>query len=138
MSPSLDWAKAAAVLSVIYAGANVYQSWSRFEETRDKAAEFAAVAAGGGGPLRLTRAVFYLGAPLLYLWSLLAAGLPAAFLAAAGVKFWISSLLGLRTEHRLIRGEEYRAVDHRRARVDALANIALAGVAIALLLRRWT
>jgi hypothetical protein len=137
MTPSLDWAKAAAVLSVIYAGANVYQCWARFADTRDKAAEFAAVAAGGGGPLRFTRALFYLGAPLLYLWSLLAAGLPSVFLAAAGLKFWISSLLGLRTEHRLIRGEEYRAADHRAARVDAAANILLACVAVALLLRRW-
>jgi hypothetical protein len=59
-------------------------------------------------------------------------------LIAAGLKFWISSLLGLRTEHRLIRGEEYRAGDHRSARVDAAANIALASVAVALLLRRWT
>jgi len=138
MNPSLAWAQTAAVLSVIYAGANVYQLWARFAETRDKAAEFASVAAGGGGPLRFTRAVFYLGAPLLYLWSLLAAGLPAAFLLAAGLKFWVSSFLGLRTEHRLIRGEEYRSADHRSARIDAFANIVLAVVAVALLLRRWT
>jgi hypothetical protein len=138
MMGTLGWAKAAAVLSVIYGGVNVYQFWAGFAETRAKAAEFAAIASGGGGPLRFTRAVFYLAAPLLYLWSLLSAGLPVWFLAVAGAKFWATSILGLRTEHRLIRGEEYRLADHRAARLDAASNFLLAVVAILLILRRWT
>jgi len=138
MTPSLEWAKAAAVLSVLYGGANVYPLWARFEDTRAKAAEFAVIASGGGGPVRVTRAVLYLFAPLAYLWSLLAAGLHPAFLAVAGIKFWVSSLLGLRTEHRLLRGAEYRVADHRASRLDAVSNIVLAAAAVALLLRSWT
>jgi hypothetical protein len=82
----------------------------------------------------VVRALFYLGAPLAYLAALLASGLPAAFLAVAGVKFWVSAIFGLATEQRLLRGEEYRVRDHRFSRIDALLNLALAGTAVFFLL----
>jgi hypothetical protein len=136
---SLEYAKAAAVLSVVYAGANLFPIWARFEEVRKKAAQFALIAAGalGTGRLRLVRALFYLVAPLIYLWSMMSAGLPVAFLAVAGAKFWLSSLLGLRTEQRLLRGEEYRPRDHALSRLDALANVGLAAAAVWLIFARW-
>lgn len=139
MHGTLDYAKIAAVLSVLYAGVNVYPLWARFEDVRDKAVQFAAVAAGaaGSGRLRAVRALFYLAAPLAYLWTLMGAGLRVPFLALAGVKFWFSALLGLRTEQRLLRGGEYRARDHAWSRGDALANLCLAAAAVWLVLRRW-
>jgi len=137
---TLDYAKAASVLSVVYAGANVYPLWARFEDVRRKAVQFAVIAAGAGGSgrLRFIRALFYLIAPLVYLWTLMESGLPVVFLAVAGAKFWVSSLLGLRTEQRLMRGEEYRMRDHVFSRLDALANVLLALGAILLVFRRWT
>jgi hypothetical protein len=137
---SVEYAKAAAVLSVVYAGANVLPLWARFEDVRDKAVQFAVIAAGAGGSgrLRFIRALFYLAAPLVYLWVLMNAGLPVIFLAVAGAKFWLSSLLGLRVEQRLLRGEEYRPRDHLWSRVDAFANVALAVVAVLLVLQRWS
>jgi hypothetical protein len=139
MSGSLEYAKAAAVLSVVYAGANVYPLWARFEDVRAKAVQFAVIAAGnaGSGRLRVVRALFYLAAPLVYLWTLMGAGLPVLFLAVAGAKFWISSLLGLRTEQRLLRGGEYRPRDHAWSRADALANAGLAVAAVLLVFKRW-
>ena len=139
MAGSLEYAKAASVLSVVYAGANVYPLWARFEDVRQKAVQFAVIAAGatGSGRLRLVRALFYLAAPLAYLWTLMGAGLPVVFLAGAGAKFWLSSLLGLRTEQRLLRGEDYRARDHAWSRADALANLALAVGAVLLVFKRW-
>jgi hypothetical protein len=136
---SIEYAKAAAVLSVIYAGANVMPLWARFEDVREKAVQFAVIAAGAGGSgrLRLIRGLFYLGAPLLYLWVLMNAGLPVVFLAAAGAKFWFSSLLGLRVEQRLLSGGEYRTRDHIWSRIDAFANLALAALAVVLVFRRW-
>ena len=137
---SVEYAKAAAVLSVLYAGANVLPVWARFNDVREKAVQFAVIAAGAGGSgrLRFIRALFYLAAPLVYLWTLMEAGLPVVFLAVAGAKFWLSSLLGLRTEQRLLRGEEYRLRDHRWARADAVLNLALAAFAVGLILRRWS
>jgi hypothetical protein len=139
MIGSIGYAKAAAVLSVVYAGTNVIPLWARFEDVRAKALQFAVIAAGAGGSsrLRLVRALFYLGAPLVYLWALMEAGLPLIFLTAAGVKFWLSSLLGLRTEQRLLRGGEYRLRDHTWSRVDAFANLALAAAAVFLVFKRW-
>ena len=136
---SVEYAKAAAVLSVLYAGANVLPLWARFEDVREKAVQFAVIAAGAGGTgrLRFIRGLFYLAAPLAYLWCLMGAGLPVIFLALAGAKFWLSSLLGLRVEQRLLRGEEYRPRDHVWSKIDALANVLLAGVAVLLVLRRW-
>jgi hypothetical protein len=140
MIASLAYAKAASVLSVLYAGANVYPLWARFRDVREKALQFAAIAggAGGSGRLRVVRALFYLAAPLVYLWTLMNAGLPVLFLAAAGSKFWLSSFFGLRTEHRLLHGGDYRTRDHVLSRLDALANVALAVLAVWLIVRRWT
>jgi hypothetical protein len=136
---SVGCAKTAAVLSVLYAGVNAHQLLAVFADVREKARLFSEIAGGAGGPsrLRLVRALFYLAAPLAYLWSMVCAGLPGAFLIAAGAKFWLSSFVGLRTERRLLRGEEYRARDHRLARVDALLNIALAAGAVWLILAMW-
>ncbi|MCD6024536.1 MAG: hypothetical protein K0Q91_1452 [Fibrobacteria bacterium] len=139
MHGTLAYAKIAAVLSVLYAGVNLYPLWARFEDVRNKAVQFAVVAAGaaGSGRLRAVRALFYLAAPLAYLWTLMGAGLPVPFLALAGAKFWFSALLGLHTEQRLLRGEEYRTRDHAWARGDALANVCLAVAAICLVFKRW-
>jgi hypothetical protein len=136
---SVGCAKTAAVFSVIYAGVNLYQMLAHFDDVRDKAKMFAEIAAGEGGTgrLRVVRALFYLAAPLLYLWTLICAGLPGAFLVTAGAKFWISSFIGVRTEHRLIRGEEYSTRDHNISRIDAAANIALAAGAVWLILATW-
>src|SRR5690606_41380075 len=95
-------------------------------------------AEGGTWRLRLVRALFYLAAPLAYLWTMIGAGLPGPFLVVAGGKFWASSFAGLRTEHRLLRGEEYTPRDHALSRFDALLNIALAFAAIWLVLSVWT
>jgi hypothetical protein len=137
---SVTCAKSAAVFSVIYAGVNAHQLFANFDHVREKARLFSEIAAGEGAParLRIVRALFYLAAPLLYLWTMVCAGLPGVFLVAAGAKFWLSSFLGLRTEHRLLRGEEYRARDHRLARADAILNIALAAGAVWLILKAWT
>ena len=137
MSP-LAWAKIAAVLSVIYAAANLYQLTASLEDVRRRARQFADVAADAenSGRLRVIRALFYLGAPLLYLAALLGAALPVPFLAAAAAKFWVSALYGLATERRLLRGEEYRERDHRFSRLDAMLNLALAAGAVVLLFHR--
>jgi hypothetical protein len=137
---SVGCAKTAAVFSVIYAGVNAYQLLANFSDVRDKAKMFAEIAGGEGGTgrLRIVRAIFYLAAPLLYLWTLICAGLPGAFLITAGIKFWVSSFIGVRTEHRLLRGEEYSRRDHNIARSDAAANIVLAAGAVWLILGRWT
>lgn len=137
---SLACAKAAAVLSVVYAGVNVYQLTARLESVREKARLFAAVAGGEGasGRLRFVRALFYLAAPLFYLWALVCADLPGLLLIAAGLKFWMSSFLGIRTEQRLLRGMDYEARDHAFARLDAALNIALAAAAVWWILRVWT
>lgn len=137
---SLACAKVAAVLSVVYAGVNAYQLTARLEDVREKARLFAEVAGGGesSGRLRLVRALFYLAAPLAYLWSLVCAGLPGALLIAAGLKFWMSSFVGIRTERRLLRGQEYGTGDHTLSRVDAGLNLALAAAAVWLILERWT
>lgn len=137
---SLFQAKLMAVFSVIYAGINVYQFTSGYAAVREKAHVFAAIAGqeGVSWRLRFVRALFYLAAPLVYLWTMIGAGLPGAFLVAAGAKFWMSSFTGLRTEHRLLRGEEYSPRDHALARLDALLNIVLAGAAVWLVLRLWT
>ena len=139
MIGTLAYAKISVVLSVVYAGANLYPLWARFEDVRDKALQFAVIAAGAGGSgrLRVVRGLFYLAAPLVYLWSLMSAGLPVVFLAVAGSKFWLSSMLGLRTEQRLLRGGEYRTRDHLFSRADAVANVTLAVVAVVLIFRRW-
>jgi hypothetical protein len=137
---SVSCAKSAAVFSVIYVGVNAHQLFANFDRVREKARLFAEIAAGEGTParLRIVRALFYLAAPLLYLWTMVCAGLPGAFLVAAGAKFWLSSFLGMRTEHRLLRGGEYGSGDHRLARADAVLNITLGVGAIWLILRVWT
>jgi hypothetical protein len=139
MTP-LFWAKSAAVLSVVYAGANAFQFLSCYEEAREKSrifSEWVAEAGGAIARLRVVRAFFYLIAPLCYLWALRGAGIPGAFLLATGAKFGVSSLLGIGTEKRLLRGEEYRPRDHVVARVDATLNIFLAVAAVWLILRAW-
>ncbi len=137
---SLFQAKLMAVFSVIYAGVNVYQFTSGYEAVRAKAHMFAEIAGAEGVTwrLRLVRALFYLAAPLAYLWTMIGAGLPGPFLVVAGAKFWMSSFAGLRTEHRLLRGEEYTLRDHAVSRFDALLNIMLAFAAIWLVLSVWT
>ena len=137
---SLFQAKLAAVLSVVYAGLNVYQCTSGYEAVKEKARLFSEVAAGEGGSwrLRLVRALFYLAAPLIYLGTMVGAGLPGVFLVVAGAKFWMSSFVGIRTEHRLLRGEEYSRKDHTLSRIDAVLNVALAVGAVWLVLRVWT
>jgi hypothetical protein len=137
---SLLSAKFAAVLSVVYAGVNLHQLLAGYAQVREKAQMFSEIAAGQGGTfrLRLVRALFYLVAPLTYLYTMIGAGLPGIFLVAAGAKFWMSSFAGIRTEHRLLRGQEYRPGDHLLARVDAALNITLAATAIWLLIKIWT
>lgn len=136
---SIGCAKTAAVFSVVFAGINVYQLLANFGDVREKARLFAEVIAetGGTGRLRLMRVLLYVVAPLIYLWTLLCAGLPVVFLIVAAIKFWVSSFLGTWTERRLLAGGEYRASDHARARADAAANIVLAGSAIWLVLAVW-
>jgi hypothetical protein len=140
MTP-LFWAKAAAVLSVVYAGANAFQFLSCYEDVREKSrifSEWVAEAGGAVARLRVVRAFFYVVAPLCYLWALRGAGIPGAFLFVTGAKFGVSSLLGIGTEKRLLRGGDYRPLDHGLARADAAINIALAAVAVWLILRAWT
>jgi hypothetical protein len=136
---SLFQAKLMAVFSVVYAGVNFYQLTANYDAVKEKARLFSEIAAGDGGSwrLRFVRALFYLITPLVYLYTMIGAGLPGLFLVTAGAKFWMSSFIGIRTEHRLIRGEEYALKDHRLARVDAVLNMTLAGVAIWLVLRVW-
>ena len=136
---SLFQAKLAAVLSVVYAGMNVYQFTSGYEAVREKARMFSEIAAGQSSSwrLRLVRALFYLAAPLVYLMTMIGAGLPGALLIAAGIKFWMSSFVGIRTEHRLLRGEDYTLGDHRLSRIDAVLNIALAGAVVWQVLDTW-
>jgi hypothetical protein len=136
---SLFQAKLAAVLSVVYAGMNVYQFTSEYEAVREKARMFSEIAAGQSSSwrLRLVRALFYLAAPLIYLMTMIGAGLPGALLIAAGIKFWASSFVGIRTEHRLLRGEDYTLGDHRLSRIDAAFNIALAGAVVWQVLETW-
>jgi hypothetical protein len=136
---SVTCAKTAAVFSVIYAGVNAHQLLANFADVREKAKQFSEIAAGEGGTarLRIVRARFYLAAPLAYLWTMVCAGLPGPFLIAAGAKFWMSSFIGIRTEHRQLRGEDYGARDHGAARFDAMLNIALAIGAVWLILARW-
>lgn len=137
---SLAWAKTAAVLSVVYAGINVYQMLADYDAVREKARMFAEIAAeeGAAARLRIVRGLFYVAAPLAYLWTLLSAGLPVPFLVLAGAKFWVSAFLGVRAEARLLRGHDYEPGDHRSARLDAIANIGLAGLAVWLILQAWT
>jgi hypothetical protein len=137
---SLLSAKFAAVFGVVYAGMNVHQLLSNYEHVREKARLFSEIAAGAGGTMRLrfVRALFYLAAPLLWLWTMIGAGLPGTFLVAAGAKFWMSSFAGIRTEHRLLRGQEYSKGDHLLSRVDAALNIVLAVGAVWLIVRIWT
>lgn len=137
---SLTCAKTAAVFSVLYAGANAHQLFESFESVREKARLFSEIAAGDGGTgrLRLVRVLFYLAAPLLYLWTMVCAGLPGALLIAAGVKFWVSSWLGVRAEKRLLQGREYRRRDYWTARSDAAVNVVLAAAAVWFLLATWT
>ena len=137
---SLGCAKTAAVFSVVYAGINVYQILANYEAVREKARLFSEIAAepGAASRLRIVRGLFYVAAPLAYLWTLLCAGLPALFLAVAGLKFWISAFLGVRAEARLLRGIEYAPSDHRSAKLDAFANLALAVAAVWAILRVWT
>jgi len=137
---SLLNAKFAAVIAVVYAGMNLHQLLSNYEHVREKARLFSEIAAGAGGSIRLrvVRALFYLAAPLLWLMTMIGAGLPGLFLVAAGAKFWMSSFAGIRTEHRLLRGQEYTRGDHLLSRIDASLNIALAATAVWLILLRWT
>jgi hypothetical protein len=140
MITPLFWAKMAAVLSVIYGGANAYQLLSRYDDVREKSrifSEMVAAAGGSTGRLRVVRAFFYIVPPLCYLWALRGAGIPGLFLVAAGVKFGVSSFLGIGTEKRLLRGGEYRPLDHVIARADATLNLALAALAVWLILRAW-
>ncbi len=137
---SLLWAKVAAVLSVIYAGANAYQFLSSHDDVREKSRVFAELVAetgGAGTRLNLTRAFFYLVAPLCYLFALRGAGLSGAFLLAAGAKFALSSALGVGTEQKLLRGGEYSTRDHLLTRLDAALNMLLAAGAVWLILRTW-
>lgn len=136
---SLACAETAAVFSVIYAGANVYQLLVRYESAREKARQFSEIAGGGRSPasLRVMRALFYLGAPIAYLWAMICAGLPGPFLIAAGAKFWVSSFVGMRTEGRLLRGAEYAERDHAVSRFDAIANLAVAATAVWFVLKIW-
>lgn len=137
---SLFQAKLAAVLSVVYAGMNVYQLTSGYEAVREKARMFSEIAAGEAASswrLRLVRGLFYLAAPLAYLLTMIGAGVPGALLIAAGAKFWMSSFVGIRTEHRLLRGEDYTPGDHRLSRIDAALNIALAGAVVWQVLEAW-
>jgi hypothetical protein len=137
----LLWAKLAAVLSVIYGGANAYQFMSRHAEVREKCRVFAAMVAeagGAGGRLRLIRCLFYVITPLCYLGALRGAGIPGIFLITTAAKFGVSSLLGIGTEKRLLRGGDYRPLDHVIARTDAMLNITVAAAAVWLILRRWT
>jgi hypothetical protein len=136
---SLGCAKTAAVFSVIYAGTNVYQLLVRYESAREKARMFSEIAGGGQSPasLRIIRALFYLAAPIAYLWALICAEVPGTFLVAAGLKFWVSSLLGMRTEGRLLRGAEYLERDHWITRIDSAVNIAVAACAVWLILQNW-
>ncbi len=136
---SLGCAETAAVFSVIYAGANAYQLLVRYESAHEKARLFSEIAGGGktSFTLRIARAVFYLAAPLAYLWAMICADLPGTFLIAAGAKFWVSSFLGMRTEGRLLRGAEYLPRDHVLSRIDAIANLAVAAIAVWLILRQW-
>jgi hypothetical protein len=137
----LFWAKSAAVLSVIYGGANAHQFLSCYADVRAKSRVFAEMVAEAGGSvarLRAVRAVLYLVAPLCYLWALRGAGIPGAFLAVTGAKFGVSSLLGIGTEKRILRGGDYRLLDHRLARIDAVLNLTLAALAVWLILKAWT
>jgi len=132
----LFFAKASAVLSVVYAGVNVMQLWSGYPEVKIRAEQFAQVAADPvhAARLRTMRFLFYVALPLLFLGTFLGAELPVVFLLAAFLKFWTSAFLGLATERRLLQGQEYRARDHRLSRFDALLNISMAVGTILLLL----
>ena len=137
---SLACAKAAAVFSVAYAGINVYQLLADYPAVREKARLFSEIASveGAAARLRIVRGLFYVAAPLAYLWTLLCAGVPVWFLAAAGLKFWVSAFLGVRAEARLLRGLDYAPADHSAARLDALANLGLSAAAVWVILRAWT
>lgn len=130
-------AKAAAVTSVFYFGVNVYQLLAKLDDVRARARQFAAVAGDGANAARLraVRMFFYFGAPMAYLGMLLGAAMPTAFLIAAASKFWVSALLGLGIEQRILRGVEYSGWNHRLSRLDAILNLALAGGVIWLVLR---
>ncbi len=136
---SLGCAKTAAVFSVIFAGINVYQMTAGYHGVREKAAAFSEIVreTGAYGRVAFMRMLLYVVAPLIYLWTLLCAGLPLAFLIAAAVKFWLSSFLGIWTERKLIAGMDYAPADHVRARADAAANLVLGAAAIWLILSLW-
>ena len=135
-STILGYAKAAAVLSVVYAGMNIFQVLSGLEDVRRRAAQFRAVATDPeqAGRLLFIRALFYLGLPLLYLGTLLGAGIPDIVLFVVGSKLWLSTILGLAVERRLLRGGEYRPRDHLLSRLDACFNLLMTAMVVLLLL----
>ena len=135
---ALWFAKLGAVMCVFYAGANIFQLWARFEEVRQRAQQFATIAGDPANAARLVwiRSLFYFGIPVAFIVIFFGAGLPAGFLLASGCKFSMSAGLGLRAERRVLAGNDYRSLDHRLSRLDALLNLMVAAAAVLLLLER--
>jgi hypothetical protein len=129
------FAQAAAITLVFFAGISLYQLTASHAELEEKAMRFADVATEGGhGALRLVRWVAYGVLPLLFIAILLAAGMPMLALAAAALKIMLTSAISLHIEERVLQGEGYSPERHRIARLDSLANVALAAALIYYLL----
>lgn len=129
-------AKAAAVLTVLYAGMNVHQLTSSYDYLVIKSEEFRAAVTEEGGLPRLARLniIFYVLMPFAYLVLLHYCAMPSPFIAILILKFMITGSLDLWVERRILTGRAYSLAQHYLSRTDNLLNLASAVAVIRLLL----
>ena len=130
-------AKFAVVITVLYAGLNVHQLTSSHAHLNARIEEFRKVLAESEtapGLIRLNL-FFYVVLPLLYLILLRVAGVAEWALIALAMKFAVTAGMDVRSERRIIAGEEYTPMQHAVSRVDNVFNLSAAAAVVLLLLR---
>jgi hypothetical protein len=133
----LFFTKLSAVLTVLYAGLNLYQLTTSHSEISEKIDLFRAQLAGTESPSVLVRLnlVFYLVLPVAYLVLLRVSAVGSRMLALLALKFAFTAFLDINSERRILAGGDYTVSRHAFSRADNLANIAAAAGIIYLLLR---
>ena len=136
MLNSLFLTKLAAVLTVIYAGINLHQLTLSHAYLLDKIGELRKVMSESDMAPRLIRLnlVFYVAAPIAYLTLLRFSHVEHWVLALLAIKFSITATMDIRTERKIMAGEEYTHFQHRLSRIDNVFNLSAAAFIIYLLL----
>ncbi len=132
----LMYVKICMVFTVGFAGLNIHQLMASYDYVKEKVKEFKSIVQEESDTFRVNSVsiLFYFIIPSLYLFILLKANFFITGLIFLASKFFLSAILGIWTQKRILSGNNYSKTVHMISKCDNLLNIIISSVVIYLLL----